>query len=91
MQPRSGGAAQIPRVAAGGRVVAVGAEHPHQLGDDLALAELHDGVRVGSAAVSLTIEKCRAPSEAICGRWVMHSTCLRSPSSRRRAPTARAV
>ena len=41
--------------------------------------------------VSLTIEKWRAPSEAICGRWVMQSTCLRSPSSRRRAPTTRAV
>ena len=47
--------------------------------------------RVGPSPVSLTIEKWRSPSEAICGRWVMHSTCLRSPSSRSRAPTARAV
>ena len=32
--------------------------------------------QVGSAEVSLTIEKWRSPSEAIWGRWVMHSTCL---------------
>src|SRR5271166_428750 len=48
-------------------------------------------VRVGAAVVSLTIEKWRSASEAIWGRWVMHRTCLRSLSSRRRAPTARAV
>ena len=78
-------------MAPGGAVVAVGAEHPHELGDDLRLGELETDARVGSAPVSLTIEKCRAPSEAICGRCVMHSTWPRSPSSRSRAPTALAV
>ena len=48
-------------------------------------------VRASASEVSLTIEKWRSPSEAICGRWVMHSTCVDSPSSRSRAPTARAA
>src|ERR1017187_8888757 len=39
---RSGGAAQIARVAARGAVVVVRPEHPHQLADHLALAELDD-------------------------------------------------
>ena len=48
-------------------------------------------VRAGSAAVSLAIEKCRAASEATCGRWVMQTTWRPSASSRSRSPTARAV
>ena len=39
----SGGAAKLARVASRDGVVAVGAEHPHELTDHLALAELHDG------------------------------------------------
>src|SRR5207244_1364815 len=43
------------------------------------------------ARVSLTIAKWRSPSEAICGRWVMQSSCRRCESARRREPTARAA
>src|ERR1700689_4332207 len=39
---RSGGAAEVARMAARGGVIGVGAEHPHELGNDVALAELHD-------------------------------------------------
>src|SRR5439155_700996 len=48
-------------------------------------------VRAGSALESLAIEKCRAASEATCGRCVMQTTWRPSASSRRRSPTARAV
>src|SRR5271165_6091501 len=52
VSPCSGGAAQLARVAAGGRVVAVGAEHAHELGDDLRLLELFDrGARRVGAGV----------------------------------------
>ena len=57
------------------RVVAVGAEHPHELADDVAAVELGDGRAARSRAdVSLTIVKWRSASDAICGRWVMQST-----------------
>ena len=70
----------------------VGAEHPHELADTtlVALEPAHVGAR-GCADVSLTIEKWRSASEAICGRWVMHSSWRCSPSSRSCSPTARAV
>src|SRR5207244_3609032 len=38
----SGGPAQLARVAPGGAVAGVRSQHAHELGDDLALLELHD-------------------------------------------------
>src|SRR5271165_6137039 len=39
----TGSAAQVAGMPARGGVVAVGAEHAHELADDVALAQLHDG------------------------------------------------
>ncbi len=39
----SGRPAQVARVASRGGVLGVGAEHPHELGDHVALGQLHDG------------------------------------------------
>ena len=87
-----GGTQQLARVAARGAVVAVGTQHAHELADDLALGELGDRRERGSAAVSLTIEKWRDRQRGYL-RQVGDAEHLpvASASSRRRAPTARAV
>ena len=66
---------QLLRVPARRDVRVVGAEHPHELADDLAARRAAvTVVRAGSADVSLTIVKWRSASDAICGRWVMQMT-----------------
>ena len=88
----SGGSQQLLGVPPGGDVVRVGAEHPHELGDDLPPARAgRPSCAPARRAVSLPIAKWRAASEAICGRWVMQMTWRPVASARSCSPTARAV
>ena len=80
------------RVAARGDVVGVGAEHPHELADDLAARRARArSCSAGSARASFSIEKWRAASDAICGRCVMQSdlAARRPARAAARRPRAR--
>ena len=61
-------------MAAGRRVVGVGAEHPHELADDLAIGELASGGRFFTWE-SLAFDLALLPAVAIgvyTGRHVLH-------------------
>ena len=63
------------------------AEHALELVAALGVVE-HLDPRVGRVAGDLLDAKCRSATLAICGRWVIVSTCARS-ASRRRTPATR--
>ena len=84
-----GGFEQLAGVAAGGGVAAFGAEHPHDLGDELvAVAPVRPSRRGLGADRRFSIRKWVSASEATCGRCVMQITC-RSPRQRRAAARRR--